>query len=208
MLREREKMIQLLTNLKSTLPEDAFGKMKKEKLPRGTYLVRSGNLTSKIWFLESGIAHSFYQKGSIKLTEYFVFSNEIFGVYTSFIRKSPSSLSLQLLTDSVVWSIDWSDFQRISKNVPIAVEVERLLLACWIYNSLERSLNRFFTVEEQYLFLIKRQPNLIEQIPSVYLANYLGTTPESISRVRAKIKEGGDIPDISPLEYLFMKKKS
>jgi hypothetical protein len=112
------------------------------------------------------------------------------------------------LADAVVWCFEWEDICKIGRNTPVIVDLERLLLSCYLSNMVERSLHRFFTVEEQYLFLIKRQRNLIEQVPSVFLANYLGTTPETISRVRAKIKEGGDIPDISPLEYLFLKQKN
>ncbi|MCG6186877.1 Crp/Fnr family transcriptional regulator [Maribellus maritimus] len=207
MQREQEKIIHYLTKLKLNLPNDILAKIEKEKHQKGTYLVKAGQPVSKIWFLESGIAHLFYQKGSQKVTETFAFPNEIFSVYTSLIRKSPSILSIQLLTNAVVWSMEWDYFQQISKSVPVTIDIERLLIACWIYNSMERSLNRFFTVEEQYLFLIKRQPKLIEQIPSVYIANYLGTTPETISRVRSKIKDGVDLPDVSPFEYIFIKRK-
>ncbi len=208
MLLEKEKIIQLLTKLRLNLPDEIKNKIKKEKVNKGTYLIRSGQIASKIWCTESGIAHSFYQKGHLKLTENFSFPNEIFCVYSSMVRKIPSILSIQLLTDSVVWYMDWNEFRNITQELPALFEIERMLLACWIQNSLERSLNRFITVEEQYLLLIKRQPILIEQIPSVYLANYLGTAPETISRVRAKIKDGTDIPNISPLEYIFSKRKT
>lgn len=206
MLLEKDKIIQLLTKLKSILPEEYFKKIKKKKYIKGTYLIRAGQISTQVWFLESGIAHSFLHKGDLKVTQDFAFPNEIFSDYTSVIRKCPSMLSIQFLTDSVVWSMDWEDIQKISQNIPELVETERLLLACWIYNAFERSLNRFFTIEEQYLFLLIRQPNFIEQIPSIYLANYLGASPETISRVRAKIKDWGNIPDILLPEYVFLKK--
>ena len=207
MLLEKDKMIQLLTKLKLNLPEEFLNKTRKEKYIKGNYLIRAGQVISKIWFLESGIAHSFFHKGKIKITQNFTFPNEIFSIYSSVIRKSPSILSIQFLTDSEVWSMDWEDYKKMSQCFPELVEAERLLVACSIYNALERLLNRFFTIKEQYYFLLKRQPGFIEQIPSVYLANYLGASPETISRVRSKIKDWEDIPDMLPQEYVFLKKR-
>ena len=43
------------------------------------------------------------------------------------------------------------------------------------------------SAEQNYLDLLKTQPELIMQIPQKYIASYLGITPESLSRIRSRL---------------------
>lgn len=196
----------LITELKETTSIDFFSKFTKLEVTAGTYLVHSGKISPCIWYLKSGIARIFFQKENIKITQGFVFSDELFCLYSSSFIKKPSTLSIQMLTNAIVLSIKWEEWEKLKQCYSVFIKIEQLLLACWLFNLEERTIQRFFTIKEQYSFLYKRHPQMITQISSVYLADYLGTSPETISRIRAKIKNGVDIPDITPLEYLFEKR--
>ena len=41
--------------------------------------------------------------------------------------------------------------------------------------------------EERYQNLLKKQPDLFQRIPQKYIANFLGISPESLSRIRSRI---------------------
>ena len=41
--------------------------------------------------------------------------------------------------------------------------------------------------EERFQNLIKKQPDLFQRIPQKYIANFLGISPESLSRIRSRI---------------------
>ena len=41
--------------------------------------------------------------------------------------------------------------------------------------------------EERYLKLIDKQPDLFQRVPQKYIANFLGISPESLSRIRKRI---------------------
>src|SRR5690606_34498636 len=43
--------------------------------------------------------------------------------------------------------------------------------------------------EERYLQLLKDNRNVVKRIPQHYIANYLGITPVSLSRIRKRIME-------------------
>jgi ribosomal protein L10 len=45
---------------------------------------------------------------------------------------------------------------------------------------------QFETVQERYEKLANDIPQIIFRVPSIYIASYLGVTPETLSRVRAK----------------------
>jgi CRP-like cAMP-binding protein len=42
--------------------------------------------------------------------------------------------------------------------------------------------------EERVYKLIKQRPELFQEVPQKYLANLLGISPESLSRIRARRK--------------------
>ena len=46
------------------------------------------------------------------------------------------------------------------------------------------------SAEERYADFMQRHPALVPRIPQRMLASYLGITPETLSRVRRKLKEG------------------
>jgi DNA-directed RNA polymerase specialized sigma subunit len=43
------------------------------------------------------------------------------------------------------------------------------------------------TPEERYRLLLENGQNLLKRIPQRYIANYLGITPVSLSRIRKRI---------------------
>lgn len=43
--------------------------------------------------------------------------------------------------------------------------------------------------EERYKTVLRKRPLLIDRVPQHQLASYLGMTPESLSRIRKRIKE-------------------
>lgn len=46
---------------------------------------------------------------------------------------------------------------------------------------------RFDTATERYEKLISVYPRLVQRVPQYMVASYLGVTPESLSRIRAKL---------------------
>jgi CRP-like cAMP-binding protein len=41
--------------------------------------------------------------------------------------------------------------------------------------------------EERFQNLIKEQPDLFQRVPQKYIANFLGFSPESLSRIKTRI---------------------
>ncbi len=44
------------------------------------------------------------------------------------------------------------------------------------------------TAEDRYFKLLNNQPSLVQRIPLKYLASYLGIAPQSLSRIRKKVR--------------------
>ena len=43
-----------------------------------------------------------------------------------------------------------------------------------------------FSAQDRYLEFFNTHPKIVNKIPSVYLASYLGITPETLSRLRSQ----------------------
>jgi hypothetical protein len=46
-----------------------------------------------------------------------------------------------------------------------------------------------YTPEERYIQLVRERPELIQRVPQLYIASYLGITPVSLSRIRSRLKQ-------------------
>ena len=56
---------------------------------------------------------------------------------------------------------------------------------------------RSYTAEEHYRLLIQRRSPLIERVPLRHLASYMRITPETLSRIRARLRGNGENDPIS-----------
>jgi len=57
------------------------------------------------------------------------------------------------------------------------------------YEAVERiEFHAVKTPEERYRYLLENRPELIQRVPQKYLASFIGITPVSLSRIRARIK--------------------
>jgi CRP-like cAMP-binding protein len=58
------------------------------------------------------------------------------------------------------------------------------------YSSFKKSLHHYLdsSPEERYENLIETKPELFQLVPLYHIASYLGVTPESLSRIRRRMK--------------------
>jgi CRP-like cAMP-binding protein len=108
--------------------------------------------------------------------------------YVGFLRREPSRHSIIALEDCrlYVWSYD--DLQKMYSLSKESERVGRLIAECVIADVVNdvRSF-RFDTATERYEKLTATFPKLVQRVPQYMIASYLGVTPESLSRIRAKL---------------------
>ena len=106
---------------------------------------------------------------------------------SSFVFDTVSSLSIQALTDSEVYSITKADYQIIGELVPKWHELEKLFLVRCFVTLEERVFSHLsMTAEERYDYFFENNREIFNQVPLQYIASMLGMTPETFSRIRKK----------------------
>ena len=163
--------------------------LEMRKLKKQQYFFPEGKVANEVGFVLEGMLRHFYTKDGEEKTTYFYFENHFVSSYISCITKQPSQLTIEALSDCTIIvfpydelsalfekSITWQKFGRLMAEY-LALGLEERMVGLLILSP-----------EERYLELIKgNKTKIIERIPQHYIANYLGITPVSMSRIRNRV---------------------
>lgn len=159
--------------------------MKKE------LLVKPDTVCNEVCFISSGSFRFYFVKDGVEVSTYFCFQNEFISSYRSFLKQEPGGISIEAMDDAVLICFSHKSLQLLLKDMRIAYRMEQFgrKIAEYLICCYEERVMTFLskTPEERYLQLLEIQPAFIQKIPQHYLANYLGITPVSLSRIRKRI---------------------
>lgn len=159
------------------------------KLKKHDLLAEIGKVSNDVGFVLEGMLRHYYLKDGEEKTTYFYFENHFVTSYISCITKQPSQLSIEALSDCVLIVFPYNIFEDLFEKSMTWQKFGRLI-AEYIAIGLEERMVGLLMLspEERYLELIKgNKIKIIERVPQHYIANYLGITPVSMSRIRNRV---------------------
>ncbi|NMM50842.1 Crp/Fnr family transcriptional regulator [Marinigracilibium pacificum] len=163
-------------------------KLQKEKLKKGTTLLKAGEVENHLYFISKGIVRLLIPGSENDVTFGFVFTNEFVTGYDSFLTQQPSKYQIETLTNVEVWKISKTDLEQVYNNTKTGNIIGRKMAENMFLIKSKRELSLLNkTAEERYLDLFTERPNVLEQIPLKYIASYIGITPQALSRIRKRI---------------------
>jgi CRP-like cAMP-binding protein len=158
-----------------------------ETYPKRHLLLREGQVSNKIYFINSGFARAFYlTREGKECTSWFMGKGELMISVYSFYTQQPAVENIELLESSELLSLTWSQLQGIYADFPEYNYTGRLVTEKYYQLSEERAvLLRTLTAKERYQRLIQTHPGILQKASQGQIASYLGISPETLSRVRA-----------------------
>jgi CRP-like cAMP-binding protein len=159
----------------------------EKKFKKGDFLLRQDEICKKSYWIEKGIARKYYLNDGKEITTELYFDDDIAVSFDSYCLQNPSREFIQALTDITISQTDFVAFQTTKQQFPKLATLDLMMTeyyAMW----LENRLFQFHTMDaaNRYLQLIEDHPHIVQHIPLTFIASYLGISPETLSRIRAK----------------------
>jgi CRP-like cAMP-binding protein len=157
----------------------------------GEFLIKEGQLRKEVFWIRKGLVRGLRitEKGE-EITTMFRWEDQPVVSPNLILFNEPALHYFEALEPTEVFRIDYDKVQKIIENNP-KLEANRAIL---LRNVLKEALLRIdsfllLSPEERYLDFVRTRPDLINRVPNKYLANVLGITPVSLSRIRKRIAE-------------------
>lgn len=166
--------------------QQLFSKMTRLEFPRKSLLVKAGEVSRHVYFIEKGFARSYCLHGGKEVTIWFSREGDMTFAMKSLYHNEPGYEYVELLEDSVIYAISINDLNNLYfTNHEIANWSRVAHQECLLYMDQHHN-NRFFlSAAERYAVLLKELPDVIYRANLGYIASYLGITQQHLSRIRA-----------------------
>jgi CRP-like cAMP-binding protein len=155
---------------------------------KGDILVKPHTVCNRIYYVEEGLTRTFYYKEEKDITDWLTPEDNFAVSILSFIQQVPDRRGIEVLEDSVLWSLEQKKLEELCRSYH---EIERLyrLLVSYGLTMIQQRFDdlHFATAHERYEKLMHTNPGLLQRTPLGHIASYLGITQETLSRIR-KIK--------------------
>lgn len=180
-------LINTLQPLSAGLQARLTQTLRRDAWPRKHWLLQPGQVSDRLYFIEQGVIRGYYLKDDREVTSWFMREGDFIISIVSFYLRQPAREYIELLEDSVVWSITYTQLQQLYRDYPEFNTVGRLLTEKYYMLSELRSQNlRMQTAPERYDQLLVDFPDIFRRVPLKYIASHLGISPETLSRLRAR----------------------
>ncbi len=161
---------------------DLFRSVKK-----GTTLLNEGQNSKDSYFVLKGCIRTYYIKGGEEKTTAFFTEMEAL-TPPCVTSQTPSEYYVSCEEDAILLISNSDTGEEVNLKFPkfeiMCRKFSEELLAKERINFDEFKTS---SPEQRYLNLIQKRPDLIQRVPQHQLASYLGITPVSLSRLRARI---------------------
>lgn len=167
--------------------------LQTRQLARRELFVTQDKPSSDISLLVSGACRLFYTRpdGEEKTT-YFFFENHLMASYQSCLTGQPSAFSIEALAPTELLVFPYALLKALYDEWPVYERFGRLLAEYLLLGTDARLAELLLlSPEQRYLALLRsHKSKIMERIPQHYIASYLGVTPVSLSRIRARLTVG------------------
>jgi CRP-like cAMP-binding protein len=156
-----------------------------------TTITQFGDRINKLYLIKSGglvLLHVHPKTGAERAINFFIPTfHPLATIAESFYLGTPSNYHLKTFTNTTLIEIKKSDFDEFVKTSAYG----EMMMEYGIKSLLEKNELRAklisYTSEEMLLYLHKEFPKVIQNVPSKYIANFLGITPQWLSKLKHKL---------------------
>ncbi|WP_202702702.1 Crp/Fnr family transcriptional regulator [Flavobacterium sp. UGB4466] len=153
-------------------------------LNRNEFLKVRGSIDDNIYLVESGSLRLFVLDDDDEQVIRFGYQQNLIVSLDSFLTGKPSDLCIQAIKKTVLKVITKKQIDQFLK-----IEVNKNLWITILENLVVQQMEREIDIltnspKERYQRVLRRSPQLFQEVPNKHIANYLRMTPETLSRLK------------------------
>ncbi len=154
------------------------------EIGRNEFLKVKGSVDTNVYYVESGSLRVFVLDNTEEQIIRFGYKDNLIVALDSYITGKSSELYIQAIKKSVIKVITKPQIDQF-----LEVEQNRILWNKTLENLLVQQFEREIDIltsspKERYLRVLKRSPQLFQEIPNRHIANYLRMSAETLSRLK------------------------
>lgn len=153
-------------------------------LGRNEFLKVKGSIDTNVYYVESGSLRVFVLDNYEEQTIRFGYKGNLIVSLDSFLTGNPSDLFIQAIKKTVIKIVTKQQIDHFLKS-----EANRNLwtkiLETLVIQQMEREIDILTnSPKKRYERVLKRSPQLFQEIPNRHIANYLRMSAETLSRLK------------------------
>lgn len=158
---------------------------KEIEFKRNDFIKTKGIIDTHLYYIEEGSLRVFVSDDDEEKTIRFGYKNNFITALDSFLNEKPSDFIIQAIRRTKIKSITKESFLSVINS---SIQFQKLwnhLLEQLVLQQLEREVDLLTNSPiERYKRVLARSPQLFQEIPNKYIADYLRMTPETLSRIK------------------------
>ncbi|TNE31661.1 MAG: Crp/Fnr family transcriptional regulator [Bacteroidetes bacterium] len=162
--------------------------VEKRVFSKNEVIFTEGKVSDEIYFVTKGCVRLFYNVDGNDKTAFFYTEGQFICAGESYTFHIPAMENYQAIEQSELFIFKKSKIERLLNEAPkfeiiARIATENELITC------QKVIASFVTksAEERYLDLLEAQGELFHRVPQQYIASFLGVSPETLSRIKARV---------------------
>ncbi|MDZ7936554.1 MAG: Crp/Fnr family transcriptional regulator [Emticicia sp.] len=153
-------------------------------IDRNEYLKVKGSIDTNLYFVESGSLRIFILDDCEEQIIRFGYKESLIVSLDSFLTGKPSDFYIQAIKKTIIKVITKTQIDKF-----LEIEANRFLWTEILENLVLQQMEREIDIltnspKERYQRVLKRSPQLFQEIPLRHIANYLRMSAETLSRLK------------------------
>ncbi|GAA4311469.1 Crp/Fnr family transcriptional regulator [Nibribacter koreensis] len=159
------------------------------KTKRNQLLLQYGEVCQHYYFVNQGCIRLFtLNKEGLETSRFFAFEGGFGTALPSFIEHTPAFEYMQTIEKSDLLQISRTDFYKLVDTVPAFGFIYRQILELGFITAQKRIYGfQGFDALEKVQWVIQHQPDFLLRVSNKMAASYLGLSPSTLSRVKARL---------------------
>ena len=151
-------------------------------------ILEQGKTCKFLYYVNRGLLRHYINYNGKEISIHFNEENNFASDYQSFITQSFSNETIIALENTDLFSINYNDLQTLYTEIQYGERLGRFLLEEFYGQSMQRIISVYTdSAEQRYLKFITQYKQLQQRIPQIYIASFIGVTPQSLSRIRKRL---------------------